>query len=92
VTEPKTPQDVAALGFAYAGFMLSATLLHAAVARGEITADDARKIISDARKALGHPETFPGDPRARQFADMALGQAETLLGLAAARKPTAGPN
>ena len=43
--EPQTSQD-AALGFSVAGFILGATMLQAAVRRGAITAEDARKIIS----------------------------------------------
>ena len=54
----------AALGFAYAGFIVLATTLVALEKRGVFTAEDTRNIFSDARVALAHPEAFPGDARA----------------------------
>jgi hypothetical protein len=92
MTETKTPQDVAALGFAYSGFIVSATMLHDFVNRGVITAEDTIRIISNAKRTLGNPEAFPADLRARQFAEMLLASVETMLGLASAQKPPAGPN
>ena len=58
--DPQTTQD-AAFGFSVAGFILGATMLQAAVRRGAITAEDARKIISDARNSLG--DFFPAPLR-----------------------------
>jgi hypothetical protein len=78
--EPHTSQD-AALGFSVAGFILGATMLQAAVRRGAITAEDARKIISDARKSLG--EFFPGPSQAAAFAEQALQSAEEMIAQAA---------
>ena len=83
-----TTQEIAALGFAYAGFIGLATTLVALEKRGVFTAEDARHIFFDARVALAHPDAFPGDSRAVEFADMALRNAENLLGLV---ERTAGP-
>ena len=84
-----TRPEIAALGFAYAGFIVSATTLVALEKRGVFTAEDTRKIFSNARVALAHPDAFPGDSRAVEFADMALRNAEYLLGLV---ERTAGPD
>ena len=85
-----TAQQIAALGFAYAGFIVSATMIVALEKRGIFTAEDARNIFSDARVALARPEAFPGDSRAVEFADIALRNAENLLGLVAPQERTAG--
>ena len=39
----KTPENVATLGLAFAGFVISATILHSMVKRGVITASEARR-------------------------------------------------
>jgi hypothetical protein len=85
--EPQTTQD-ASFGFGVAGFILGATMLQASVRRGEITAEDARKIISDARKSLG--EFFPGPSQAADFAEQALQSAEAMIAVVATEKPPAG--
>jgi hypothetical protein len=87
-----TAQEIAALGFAYAGFIVSATMIVALEKRGIFTTEDTRNIFYDARVALARPEAFPGDPRAVEFADMALRNAENLLGLVATQERTAGPD
>jgi hypothetical protein len=87
-----TSQEIAALGFAYAGFIVSAATIVALEKRGILTAEDARNIFYDARVALARPEAFPGDSRAVEFADMALRNAENLLDLVAAQERTAGPD
>jgi hypothetical protein len=86
--EPTRP-EIAALGFAYAGFTVLARTLVALEKRGVFTAEDTRNIFSNARVALAHPDAFPGDSRAVQFADMALRHAENLLRLV---DRTAGPD
>jgi hypothetical protein len=79
--EPQTTQD-ASFGFGVAGFILGATMLQASVRRGEITAEDARKIISDARKS--------GPSQAADFAEQALQSAEAMIAVVATEKPPAG--
>ena len=87
--DPQTTQD-AAFGFSVAGFILGATMLQAAVRRGAITAEDARKIISDARNSLG--DFFPGPSQAAGFAEQALQSAEAMIAQAATEKPPGGPS
>ena len=53
-----TSQEIAALGFAYAGFIVSAAAIVALEKRGILTAEDARNIFYDARVALARPEAF----------------------------------
>jgi hypothetical protein len=64
--------------------------LQAAVRRGAITAEDARKIISDARNSLG--DFFPGPSQAAGFAEQALQSAEAMIAQAATEKPPGGPS
>ena len=87
--DPQTTQD-AAFGISIAGFILGATMLQAAVRRGAITAEDARKIISDARNSLG--DFFPGPSQAAGFAEQALQSAEAMIAQAATEKPPGGPS
>ena len=91
--DPKMPPPPeTAMGFAIASIVLSASVLGAAVKRGDTTIEEARGVISRAGKFLEMQRDDSGPEQKQVFAVAAqsLAIAEQFLSLSAAEKPPQG--
>jgi hypothetical protein len=89
----KVTSDQQAMGFSIAAIVLAVSTLDAAIKRNDITADDARAVISNARKFLQHkPPGAPGEKAVFDLAASALQVAEGFLAMGAAGTPPQGPH
>ncbi len=79
------------MGFAIASIVLATCGLDASIRRGDITAEEARAVISRARQFLQkQPPGVPNEAAVFEIAGNALRLAEALLAMAAAEKPPQG--
>jgi hypothetical protein len=97
--EQKITPSIQAMAYAIAGMVLATTALDASIRRGDVTPDEARDVISRARKLLksygdlkSHGnEKQPEEMRlVFQAAGEALQIAESFLAMAAAEKSPLG--